>query len=343
MHARLPLRLAVDAHDLERDERGIGRYARALLRSYARCDDLRLTLLVRDFFPQRRAAALRAAIDAAPHVAVANRVPRDADLVWHPWNGTFFRSSRPAIATLHDAAPFAFPADDLKRRAAQQVPFVRTAHTARALLCDSQFTASEAQRYLDVDETRLHVVPLGVDAAFAPGSLDALPAVLRGRHYVLHVGAHDAHKNVDTLVAGYRAAFGGSDLALVFTRATPDVPEAIVCERVTNDALVALYRGATIVAVPSLYEGFGLPALEAMACGAPVLAARAASLPEVGGDAIRYVELPRDAQQWAAALRLLAEQPGERAELGRRGRERAKTFTWERCADATLDIMRALA
>jgi glycosyltransferase involved in cell wall biosynthesis len=121
------------------------------------------------------------------------------------------------------------------------------------------------------------------------------------------------------------------------------VPEAIVCERVGHATLLALYRAATVVAVPSLYEGFGLPVLEAMGCAAAVLAARAASLPEVGGDAVRYVDEPADPAAWAHALRVLADDDAARAALAANGRERAALFTWERCADATLAVLREAA
>ncbi|GAC1419493.1 MAG: hypothetical protein NVSMB5_11430 [Candidatus Velthaea sp.] len=338
-----PLHIAVDAHDLARDERGIGRYVRALLSRYAQHDDVRLTLMIRDPLPFRHARALRTAIAADARVAVANRVPRDANVVWHPWNGTFFSGNVPALATLHDVAPFAFPAEDAKRRASQQEPFVRTAARSSRILTDSDFTASEAQRYLGIPAERLETVPLGVEPMFAPGDAAALPPQLRNVHYVLYVGAHDAHKNVATLVAAYRIAFGGSDCKLVFTRPNDDVPDAIVMRSLETAALIALYRRAMLVAVPSLYEGFGLPVLEAMACGAPVLASRSASLPEVGGDAVRYVAGARDVDQWASALAALAFDPAARAELAKRGPLRAKSFTWERCAERTLDALRDTA
>ena len=93
-----PLHIAVDAHDLARDRRGIGTYARALLARFAQRADVRLTLLVRDWFPARFAHGLAASIDApAADIRVANRVPRAADVVWHPWNGTFHSSAQPRI------------------------------------------------------------------------------------------------------------------------------------------------------------------------------------------------------------------------------------------------------
>ncbi len=335
------MRVAVDAHDLASDGRGIGTYARALLARFARRDDIALTLLVRHWWPQRYAASLRAAIgvDASAAVRVARHVPRRTEVAWHPWNGTFFAGPAPAVATLHDLVPFALPAADPRLRSSQQTPFVRTSRTARAILCDSHFTAREAQRYLDVERARLHVVPLGVDPVFAPGDLTALPPRLHGRRYVLYVGAHDAHKNVLTLAAAVAAEFAALDVALVCTRPSPLVPQALVFAGVDILTLVALYRGAWVVAVPSLYEGFGLPVLEAMACGAAVLASRAASLPEVGGDVAAYVAEPGEVAAWRSGLRGLAAEDAGRVARAGAGPARAAGFSWDQCADRTFDIL----
>jgi glycosyltransferase involved in cell wall biosynthesis len=340
-----PLRLAVDAHDLLRDRRGIGTYARALLARFVRREDVALTLLVRDLLPQRFARRFAAALDAprGTRIRCAARVPRDADIVWHPWNGTFFASQRPAVATIHDVIPFALPAADVARRASQQAPILRTAQTARAIVCDSAFTAGDVTRYLGVDAARLHVVALGVEPAFSPGDLAALPAELRGRRYILHVGAHDAQKNVLTLAAAWRRAFADNDVALVFTRSNPQVADAIVVADAGIETLIALYRGALVVAVPSTYEGFGLPLLEAMACGAPVLASRATALPEVGGDVAAYVDAPRDVACWERALRELSADGTRRAALTAAGPLRAAAFTWDVCAARTLAVVRAAA
>jgi glycosyltransferase involved in cell wall biosynthesis len=340
-----PLRLAVDAHDLARDRRGIGTYVRALLSRFARRDDIALTLLVRDLFPARFAGVLRSAIGAPPNVRIryASRVPRDADIAWHPWNGTFFASAPPSVATIHDVIPFALPAADDARRASQQAPFRRTAATAGTIVCDSAFTAADVERFLSVAPERLRTVALGVDPMFRPGQLNALPGALRGRRYVLYVGAHDPHKNVATLIKAHARAFPGGDVALVFTRPNPLAPGALVFERAAEPALVALYGAALLVAVPSVYEGFGLPLLEAMACGAPVLAARATALPEVGADVAAYVDEPRDERAWERALRDLAADAARRAAMGRAGAVHAATFTWDRCAERTLAILREAA
>jgi alpha-1,3-rhamnosyl/mannosyltransferase len=338
------LHIAVDAHDLLSDQRGIGTYARALLARFARRDDVALTLLLRDWLPRRRLPALRGALGATgAEIRCANRVPHTADIAWHPWNGTFFATTIPAVATIHDLVPFAIPATDERRRDSQQTPIARSGATASAIVCDSAFTAADVERYLQVPRDRLHVVPLGVDPVFTPGGLDDLPATLRGRRYVLYVGAHDEHKNVATLAAAVREAFPAGDVALVLTRPNPRFPEAIVIDHAPLPVLIALYRGATLVAVPSLYEGFGLPLLEAMACGAPVLAARAASLPEVGGEAAAYVDTPRDPGAWASMLAALSADTRRRAAMSHAGITRAASFGWDECAERTLAILREAA
>lgn len=332
--------VAVDAHNLARDERGIGRYARAVLVRALPDPQFRWTLVVRDLFPKR--GAIARALDGA-QAAVARSVPSDADVVWFPWNGTFLRTDVPSVATVHDAAPFAYPHPEPRIRTREQTPFLVTASTARRILVQSAFTAGEVERRLGVPAERIVVTPLGVDAAFAPGP-SAPPAPLAGKRYVLHVGAHDERKNTATLIEAHRRAFYAGDVALAFTRRPPQVPPGgVVVEARDDAALTALYRGATLVAMPSPYEGFGLPMLEAMASGTPVLAARAGALPEVGGDAAAYVDDAFDADAWAVALRALVAGEATRTALRARGLARAATFTWERCTAQTLSVLRDVA
>ena len=338
------LHVAVDAHNLTRDDRGIGRYARAVLSRGLRAPDVRWTLVVRDLFPKR--AALAAALAAKPgEIAVSRRVPPDADVVWFPWNGTFLRAGAPSVATVHDAAPFAFPAGDPRKRATEQQPFIATAMTARRILVQSRFTAAEVTRWLAYDPAKVVVTPLAVDDVFTPG-VATLPESLRGKRYVLHVGAHDERKNTDTLIAAFSHAFGDASngTLLVFTRRPPVLPAGAVVIDARDDATLAtLYRGAALTAVPSYYEGFGFPVLEAMACGSPVLAARAGALPEVGGDAAAWVDDPRSTSAWADALRALLADDATLTALAARGPARAALFSWERCTAQTLAVLREVA
>ncbi len=254
------LHIAVDTTNLKGDWRGITRYVRAVFPRLSAREDVRLTMVNPGWF--------------------GYRVPRGADVVWHPANGTFFDSRAPSVVTIHDAVPFRFAADDEKKRANEQGPFLRSAAQAAAIIVDSQFTASEVTAFLGIEPARQNVISLGVTAPFtAGGRRGALPD---GRPYLLHVGAHDPRKNVPTLIAAWQAAFPAAEVALAFTR-KPDVlpPGAVVLDAPSDERLAEFYRGALMVAVPSLDEGFGLPLLEALGCGCAAIASRVAALPEV--------------------------------------------------------------
>jgi alpha-1,3-rhamnosyl/mannosyltransferase len=335
------MHVAVDAHNLIADTRGIGRYARAVLARAMREPGTRWTLVVRRFFPDRR--GLAAAVGGAPF-RVARSVPRDADVVWFPWNGTFLTTSVPAVATVHDCTPFAYPAPDERTRRTEQEPFRRTAATAARIMVQSGYTAGEVERWLHVAAERIVVTPLAADPVFSPGPAAELPALPAGRPYVLCVGAHDARKNTPTLCAAFARAFPAGDVSLAFTRAPRELPpHALVIDARDDATLVALYRGATVVAVPSISEGFGLPLLEALACGAPALASRTSALPEVGGDAAAWIDDPLDAGAWANGLRTLVGDPAERARLAAAGPRQAARFSWERCTAQTLAVLRDVA
>jgi len=335
------LHVAVDAHDVLRDRRGIGVYLRAILARFAQRDDVRLTLVIREFFPGRRAAAVAAAL-GSDRFAIASRVPRDADVSWHPWNGTFLRTGRrPSVATIHDVVPFAFPAPEPRARARRQAPFLRSARSTR-VITDSAFSRAEIERYLGVPEDRIAVVPLAADPRFSPGDPVDLPEALRDRPYVLTVGANDPRKNVATLAAAHRRVFPSGEVALACV--TTDAPEGTIELRDVRFGLLRdLYRGALAFAMPSIYEGFGIPPLEAMRCGAPVIASRAASLPEVCGGAALYVDEPLSVDAWARALRALTDDGELQTALRLRGAEQATKFSWNATADLTLEALRRAA
>lgn len=274
---------------------------------------------------------------------LGQRPPGDIDVAWHPWNGTFFATRAPAVVTFHDAVPFRYPAADPRRRANEQAPWLRSARSATAFLANSSFTAHEICDVLGVPLERQTIAPLAVEPeAFTP---EGPPATRSdGRPYVLFVGAAEPRKNLATLIAAHARAFPADDVALVVAGGTPPRDARLTALGVLEpEALARWYRGALLVAVPSEYEGFGLPLLEALACGAAVVAARATALPEVGGEACAWIEQPRDVDAWAAALHALASQPGERRRLRAAGLVRAATFSWERCAEQTLQVLRAAA
>ena len=294
-----------------------------------------LTLLVRHPLPTLKKRALAAEIGSdAFHVT--SRIPRTADVAWHPWNGTFFRGAARNVVTMHDVVPFAFPDPDAGARGSQQEPFELSARTADRILADSAFTKSEIEKLLQVEPHRIEVVPLAADDLFSPGKPEKLPAALRERQYVLYVGTLEAHKNVETLLNAWRASLAARGVALAMVGAERAPEDVVALRDVPASELRDLYRGALCLALPSLYEGFGLPALEALACGTPAIVSRASSLPEVCGDAALYVDAPQDAAAWESALARIAEDDDLRADLGRRGPIQAAKFSWDRTAAETL-------
>jgi glycosyltransferase involved in cell wall biosynthesis len=162
----------------------------------------------------------------------------------------------------------------------------------------------------------------------------------RDRPYILSVGALQPRKNLLTLIRAYRQLKLPVELVIAGQRGwmweeiEREAGNGVVLLGYVPDAeLPALYRGAAVVAMPSLYEGFGLPLLEAMACGAPVVASNASCFPEVVGDAATLVD-PHDVPAWAAALQRVIESPPPREVSVRR----AAAFTWERTARETLAV-----
>jgi len=338
MTSATAMHVAVDVRFAVLDTRGIGRYTRTLLEVFRRRDDVRLTYVAAPLFAPRRRIA--DALGVAPS-EIVRRVPHDA-VLWSPSNSTDLAGGRARVTTVHDVAPFIFPAPNLRIRAREQDPLLRTAARADRILAPSQFDADEIVEHLRVAPDRVTVTPEGYAASVftAEGARLRLPD---GRGYVLHVGAHDERKNVGTLVAGWQHAFPDASVALAFTRKPETLPAGALVLDVPSDAALAdAYRGALAVAVPSLHEGFGLPLLEAMACGAPVLAAYASALPELGGDAVQWVRDPRSADAWSSTLRSLASDDALRVQLSAAGVERALPYTWERCAEQTLAAFAAV-
>lgn len=332
------MRIAIDAHNLLTDRRGIGVYLRALLPRLLARGDVDATLIVRDVVPALVKRRLAAEL-GTDRFRLARSVPRACDLTWHPWNGTFYSSRAPSVVTIHDCAPFAFPAADERVRVSQQEPFRRSVRTAKRIITVSHFSKLELSKYLGAASDRIDVVYHGADAVFTPGEPEALPDALRGRPYVLFVGADDERKNLRTLVDAWRSRDDDGTVLVCVTKA--QVPEALVLSGVSNERLRDLYRGALCLAMPSRYEGFGLPVLEAMQSGCPVVASRATALPEVCGVAAQYVDEPDDVRGWRDALGVVITDAALRAHLRDAGMHQAARFSWDRSARETFAVFEA--
>ena len=257
------------------------------------------------------------------------------------------RLPAPVVATFYDATPFRFPSPPQawrRRRARLAITSRARADRVHAL---SRHAAAELDQFVPRRRAPAEVVHLGVDETFRPGSGAG------GLRHLLFVGGGEPHKNLDLLLdalAGEGAerlppllvVGAAADAALESTVRRRGLAARVRLAAPCGDGeLAEHYRQALATLVPSRNEGFGLPALEAMACGCPVLAADAGALPEVCGGAGRL--LPSDdPAAWRAALLALLDHPRERAALAEAGIARAREFTWERSADGLVRLYRTL-
>jgi alpha-1,3-rhamnosyl/mannosyltransferase len=218
----------------------------------------------------------------------------------------------------------------------------------------SAATRADLLRHFRVPAERVVVIPEAVDAEFRPRPMEEVQAVRQRyhlpEHYLLYLGINKQHKNLVRLVEAYARLEPGVPALVLAGREDPRYPQARqraaelgLAERVrfpgdiANADLPALYSGAMLFVFPSLYEGFGLPPLEAMACGTPVACSQASSLPEVVGEATLRFD-PYDVEAIAQGLRQAVQDEPLRKHLGEAGVARAAQFTWERAARETMRV-----
>jgi glycosyltransferase involved in cell wall biosynthesis len=273
-------------------------------------------------------------------------LPGDA-LLWSP-GGSGPLTVQRQVLTIHDVACLEHP-EWYSRAYARWYGWLlpRLANRCRQIITVSEFSASRIHEVLGVSRDRIHVVPLAADDRFRPLPPADVQLVLERRGirqpYLIAVGALSSRKNITRLLAAWAdvqselnhvqlvvIGLGG----LAFSDLSGGIvmpPQAHRLSDVTDDELVALYCGAIALVYPSLYEGFGLPPLEAMACGTPVLAAHVTALPEnLGSDAIYFD--PIDTSDMAKALRRIVHDKPLRHELSKAGLRRAARFSWDRTA-----------
>jgi glycosyltransferase involved in cell wall biosynthesis len=264
-----------------------------------------------------------------------------ADLLYCPANLAPLASRRNAVV-IHDVAALAHPEWYGRAYVAwQRLVLPRIARAARLVLTDSSFGRGEITARLGVREDAVAVVPIGVSDRFSPDAdpAPAATALALERPYVLALATRSARKNLAALSgAAERLAEHGIELVTAgggrgYLRGGKRPPGREV-GYVPEHLLPGLYAGARAFAMPSLYEGFGLPCLEAMACGTPVVAADRAALPETCGGAALLAD-PDDPEAFADALERAATVDAERVRLIEAGRERAARFTWQRTAELT--------
>jgi glycosyltransferase involved in cell wall biosynthesis len=283
-----------------------------------------------------------------------------ADVIHAPAYTAPLWSSAPVVLTIHDVSyerhPEWYPYQrDWVRRAFYR----RSARGAAQVVTDSEFSAGEIAAAYQISRDRITVVPLGVSSHFAPdGATDTIPAGI-APPFLLHVGDLHERRNLPMVVHAMLKAQrrpGMPSLTLVLAGVDRGIgdrlmgyareansPDAVVVLGAVSDVqLLTLYRGAAALVYPSRYEGFGLPVLEAMACGTPVIASRAASIPEVLGEAGTLLD-PDDEPGWAEEIARVIGDEWHRGRMRTAGLARAKEFTWTRTARLTLDVYRRAA
>jgi len=364
------LRVLVDATDVPTDRGALGRYVDGLISALASAEaDLAVVCQRADeerygrLAPGARIVAGPAALGHRPArlaweqsglPVVAQQV--SADVIHMPHYSMPLRPGRPTVVTVHDVTYFTEPDQHSTVSAVFFKSAIRTAtRRATRILVPSNATRDELVRLLDMDPAKIDVAYHGVDHRLfhrpEPRQVTQVSArlAMHGRPYIAFLGSLEPRKNVAALIRGWVGAVadlaeppalvlgGGGGWSDEMDAAVASVPPHLKLCRpgyLPFADLPGFLGGALVVAFPSRGEGFGLPVLEAMACGAPVLTTQRTSLPEVGGDAVAYTE--PDADSIRVALRELIDDADRRATLGDAAYARAQEFTWAASAAAHL-------
>jgi glycosyltransferase involved in cell wall biosynthesis len=358
----MPDTIYINGKFLAKQVTGVARYALELLRQMDHIlgepafRDLRLVCLVP---PGERVSTGWQRIELRQVGVNRENIWEQVDLPFHAGGGLLFSPGNTGplfypnqVITIHDASTFAVPAAYTRAfRLKYALSFHILARISRLVLTDSHYSRQELARYLRLSPERFKVILLGGDHL---NGLVADETILerRGlapRSYFLSVASQSAHKNFASLIrvaARFETslkfvAAGGSDKRVFQQTGLQSAgTNVILLGFVSDPELKALYENALGFIFPSTYEGFGLPVLEAMNCGCPVISSRSASLPEVGGEAALYFEALDVDDLQAVLIRFLAD-PSLAANLRSAGLARARLFPWEKTARATLTALAA--
>ena len=287
------------------------------------------------------------------------------DLLHSPYFASPLYPNVPTVVTVHDVIPMVLPAYGSALHSRLYMKLVAAAaRRAKAIITVSATSKKDIVGALGVSPDRIHVVYNAVDRGFHPVGDDRALDAVRDSHgirgdFLLYFGGFDQRKNVERVIRAYHLAAGSfarpcqlviaGAMDLVGHPLYPDPrpligelgleEQVVVTGRISEEDKPLLYSAATAFVFPSLYEGFGLPVLEAMACGTPVITSNVSALPEVAGDAALLVD-PTSVEAIAGAMVRVMNEPGLREELRAKGLQRTRQFDWEASAARTLDIYR---
>lgn len=276
----------------------------------------------------------------------------DIDLFWSPLLTLPLGLDLPTVVTIHDLTPLLHPQTHSLKVRLSILPFLsRTVDEASCIVADSKATANDIRDRFPRCADRLHTIYPGVDPIFRPGDREQIAATRAElgfpAGYILFVGTLEPRKNIGMLLDAWESLraevpeapglviAGGygwrSKRLLQRIRNLEQTGDLKYLERIERDQLVRVYQAARVFTLPSIYEGFGLPAAEAMACGIPTVVTDSSSLPEVVGDAGITVTVDDSAALARELGRLWRDQEWSR-EVGQKGREQARLFSWKRSA-----------
>lgn len=285
-------------------------------------------------------------------VQLPRLIPGDCGLFWSPHFNIPLLYRGTLLVTIHDVLHLAMPQymEGIHKRLYARALFAAVRSKADAVICNSRFTANELMRWVGMPASRIEVIHLGVDEEWFGVDRRARP---HEKPYFVFVGNVKVHKNIaglvnafrrvaekvphDLIIVGKKEGFITGDRKVEGWATAPG--GRVKFTGLVDDALLRRYVAcADALVLPSFYEGFGLPPLEAMACGCPAIVSDRASLPEVCGDAALYCD-PNDVENIAARMLEVASNEALRAELREKGMARARQFTWDRCAHETVALI----
>ncbi|HYL92814.1 MAG TPA: glycosyltransferase family 1 protein [Alphaproteobacteria bacterium] len=287
-----------------------------------------------------------------------------ADLLFAPTFSLVPMHRVPVVCTIHDVTPLVMPSHSLALNFTQRAVLWALTRRSRAIITDSEHSKADLINLYGLPESKVSVVYCGYNKAlFNTESLDhqlqtsVTQRIGTTRPYLWHHGTLQPRKNLVRLISAYRlllernsnleldlvlagsAGWNYKDILAAAQKVSPR-GRVVITGALPDDELAALVKGATLAVFPSLYEGFGFPMVEAMACGTPVIAARGSCLPEVSGNVLRYFD-PLSVDEMATCIEDVLENESVRKELSRKGIERAAFFDWERCAAQTVNVFEA--
>ena len=270
------------------------------------------------------------------------------DLYHATWNiGVPFWSPCPVVVTIYDLFPLLFPSSDFGKQWKYQWNLFIDLSRANRVIAISEATKKDLQRCLKVPERKIRMVPLGISSQISKSGPSGRP-YLEETYFVSILGRlAEKRKNTLKLIQAFRKfreIYPQVQLVIIGTGTVEGIELASgirILEKVSNERLFDLIRGAYLMIHPTLYEGFGLPVLEAMACGVPVVASEAGAIPEVAGSAAMLIN-PLDVESLTAAMMRLMQDHSLRNRLIQLGKKRAMQYNWDRTVEETVSIYQEL-